>query len=101
MLNRFKLCLNDYCREGIALASRVFVEDNKEDTMTENEQIQAGSERQMSPERLSDLGHQLDAYPVKDEAQKQRLIQHLREGESQQANPDPGDAENEASTFDG
>ena len=67
--------------------------------MSDNERLQGGPERRMSPERLSDLNHQLDAYPIKDEAQKQRLIQHLREGKAEDA--DATDGDNESSAFDG
>lgn len=69
--------------------------------MSDNERLQGGPERRMSPERLSDLGHQLDAYPIKDEAQKQRLIQHLLDGESEQSSNDSTNPDQESSAFDG
>jgi hypothetical protein len=72
-----------------------------EDRMSDNERLQGGPERRMSPERLSDLGHQLDAYPIKDEAQKQRLIKHLLDGEAEQSSADSENDNHESSAFDG
>ncbi len=56
--------------------------------MARNERLQGGPERRMDPHRLEDLNHQLDAYPLKDEAQRERLIKAILadqpEGEGQE-----------------
>jgi|GEM_PF-3799740 hypothetical protein len=45
---------------------------------------QGSHERDMQPQRLSDVNHQLDAYPIKDEAQRQRLLKILLEDQQQE-----------------
>ncbi len=46
--------------------------------MTNDERHQGGPERRMNPQRLEDINHQLDAYPLKDEAQRQRLLKAIQ-----------------------
>ncbi len=46
--------------------------------MTNDERLKGGPERRLDPHRLEDINHQLDAYPLKDEAQRQRLLKAIQ-----------------------